>query len=366
MTRRGARSLARVALLAPLAVLLAVGGGCAQPGYVARLGWTEAKILWRREPIPTLLDRAEVDPALRERLELVLAAREFARARLGFDVGDSYGTYARVTKAEATVHVVSAAYRDRLELKSWWYPIAGRVPYRGYFTIERARREAARLERHGFDVDVRPASAFSTLGWFADPLLSTTASEAAVPLVATVLHELFHQTLYVPGSSAFNESAANFAGERGAIAFFCDGPRASGPRCAEARASWRETRGRGRVLGRLADRLRRLFASRPTPAVREQRRWAYAAMAGRSLERRRLGRMADVYPPNNARLLGERLYLTRLDDFEALAPGDQDPGPALHRLIVAARGSHDPFGVLDRLLAGAASQGKLHREARSP
>jgi predicted aminopeptidase len=222
------------------------------------------------------------------------------------------------------------------------------------------------LERQGFDVAVRPAIAFSTLGWFADPLLSTTAQEDAVPLVATVLHELFHQSLYVPGAPAFNESAATFAGERGAVAFFCSGPRADAVRCAEARASWSGTRGRGRVLGRLADRLRRLFASRPALAVRERRRRGYAALAGRSLERRRLGTMADVLPPNNARLLGELLYLTRLDDFEALAPGLEDPGPALRRLMAAARGTRDPFRTLDRLLAGGGRQGKLHDGVGSP
>ena len=83
--------------------------------------------------------------------------------------------------------------------------------------------------------------------------------------------------------------------------------------------------------------------------------------------RRRKSLKASRYAESeNLASSSERLYLTRLDDFEALAPGDQDPGPALHRLIVAARGSHDPFGVLDRLLAGAGRQGKLHSEGRSP
>jgi predicted aminopeptidase len=363
MTRGGARRRAPGRCVV-LVVLLALGG-CAQPGYLARLGWTEAKLLWRREPIPELLERRDLDPMLRERLELVLAARAFARDRLGFRVGDSYDSYVRVTKAEATVHVVSAAYRDRLELESWWYPVAGRVPYRGYFAAAAARREADRLQRRGFDVDVRPAVAFSTLGWFADPVLSTMADEGPVALVATVLHELFHQSLYVRGAPAFNESAATFAGERGAIAFFCTGPAMDATRCAEARAAWRRTRGRGRVLGRLADRLRRLYASRPARDVRERQRWALAAMAGRSLERQGLGTMADVYPPNNARLLGELLYLTRLDDFQALAPGEEDPGPALRRLMAAAQGSHDPFGVLDRLLGGG-GQGKLQDGGPSP
>jgi predicted aminopeptidase len=326
--------------------------------YVARLGWTEAKILWRREPIREVIAQAGTDAGLRGRLELVLAAREFARDRLGFRVGESYDSYAAVAPAEATIHVVSAAYRDRLASYTWWYPIAGRVPYRGFFDERAARAEAARLARRDLDVDVRPALAFSTLGWFADPLLSTTAEADAVPLVTTVLHELFHQTLYVPGEPAFNESAATFAGERGAVAFFCGRDGRDAPRCWEARASWDATRAHARVLGRLADKLRRLYATRPAPARRERVRAALAAAAARTLERRGLGGEADVLPPNNARLLGALLYATRLDEFEALAPGDADPGPALRALVAATRGERDPFRVLAGL---AAERGKLQR-----
>src|SRR5262249_59021671 len=98
------------------------------------------------------------------------------------------------------------------------------VPYRGFCNLSAAQAEANRLASRDLDVDVRTAVAFSTLGWFADPLLSTTAEAGPVTLVTTVLHELFHQTLYVPGESAFNESDATFSRERGAIAFFCAGP----------------------------------------------------------------------------------------------------------------------------------------------
>ena len=343
----------RTALLG-LAVLGCVSA-CGQPLYVARLGWTEAKILWRREPIREVVSRPGVDADLRERLELVLAAREFARDRLGFRVGDSYTSYAEVGAHEATVQVVSAAYRDRLESFSWWYPVAGRVPYRGFFDEAAAQAEAKRLARRGLDVDVRPAIAFSTLGWFPDPLLSVTAEEKPVPLVATVLHELFHQTLYVPDEPAFNESAATFAGDRGAVAFFCHGPGAGGSRCDRARRMWDRTLARGRVLTRLADKLRRLYASRPPPAVRERLRERLAAAAADTLVHHHLGDVSDVSPPNNARLLGALLYTTRLDDFEALAPGEDDPGPALRDLVAAARGRDDPF----RVLAGLAGRAKL-------
>src|SRR5262249_22925531 len=122
----------RLTVLLALAVLACVTA-CGQPLYVARLGWAEAKILWRREPVREVVNRPGVDADLRERLELVLAAREFARDQLGFHVGKSYTSYAEVGAHEATVHVVSAAYRDRLKSFTWWYPIAGRVPYRGFF-----------------------------------------------------------------------------------------------------------------------------------------------------------------------------------------------------------------------------------------
>jgi len=353
VTRARRRDLA--GLLLPLIGLSLAVGGCGQPLYVARLSWTEARILLRREPIERVITRPDVDPALRERLRLVLAARSFAHDQLGFEVGDSYTTYAAVTPGETTVHVVSAAYRDRLKPYTWWYPVAGRVPYRGFFDRSAAQSEANRLAARDLDVDVRSAVAFSTLGWFADPLLSTTAEAGPVSLVTTVLHELFHQTLYVPGESAFNESAATFAGERGAIAFFCTGPEADAKRCEAARTAWAETRVRARVLQHLAARLRRLYAEHLPAAERERERTVLTAAAGRTLTRRGLDD-DDVVPPNNARLLGALLYATRLDDFAVLAPGDSDPGPGLRALVASARGAPDPF---ESLAALTAEWGKL-------
>lgn len=334
--------------LACLAGLVAVVTGCGQPLYVARLGWEEARILWRREPIPELLARPDLDPGLRERFELVLAARAFAGERLGLRVGDSYGTFAEVDQ-RAVVHVLQAARRDRLESHTWWYPVAGRVPYRGFFDAAEAEAAGDRLAADGLDVDVRPAIAFSTLGWFADPLLSSTARASPEEVVETVLHELFHATLYVPGEPAFNESAATFAGHRGAIAFFCDRPSADPARCARTREAWRATQARGVVLGRLADKLRRLYDADPPEPVRERVRTRLALRAGRALEARRAGRASELVPPNNARLLGALIYVTDLDAFEALAPGESDPGPALRAMVTAADGDGDPFAQVRAL-----------------
>src|SRR6185369_12698988 len=130
-----------------------------------------------------------------------------------------------------------------------------------FFARSAADALGTELAAQRLDVDIRPALAFSTLGWFADPLLSNVADEPPVAVATTVLHELFHATLYVPGQAAFNESAATFAGQRGAIAFFCGGPADHAERCAEAERRWVATRARGRLFGRLATRLRRLYAS---------------------------------------------------------------------------------------------------------
>jgi len=274
-----------VARLALLVVVATVAQACAGPSYLLRAGWSEARLLLRRQPIADLLARPDLDPGLRERLELTLAVRAFAAGPLGLRVGKSYSTFAEVGD-DATVWVVSAAHRDRLEPYVWRYPLVGRLPYRGFFARREADALGAQLATQQLDVDIRPALAFSTLGWFADPLLSNVAEEPPVAVAATVLHELFHATLYLPGHAAFNESAATFAGQRGAIAFFCGGPGAHAERCADAERRWVVTRARGRLLTRLAARLRGLYAAAPAPPWRERARQRLVTVAATALERR--------------------------------------------------------------------------------
>jgi len=308
------------------------------PTYLTRAAWSEARILLRREPIAEILARPGLDPVRADRLRLTLAVRDFARDALGLRVGASYSTYVDVDET-APLHVVSAAYRDRLESHLWRYPLVGRLPYRGFFDRAEADATAARLEADGLDVEVRPAVAFSTLGWFADPLLSSTAAEPPVALVETIIHELFHATVWRPGDAAFNESAATWMGHRGAIAFFCEGgPGADEARCREVRRRWAIVRGRGRIFARLAARLRRLYAGAPPAAVRERVRARLAARAGRELEERRLGSQSELSPPNNARLLGLLLYATGLEDFERTVPPGGDLRAGLSALESSAEG----------------------------
>lgn len=337
-----------------LALLASGCGGLGGVGYLMRAGWSEARILLARRPITALLREPELEPGLRARLELALAVREFAAGPLGLSVGESYTTFAEVER-DATVYVLSAARRDRLVGHTWWYPLVGRLPYRGFFDRAAAEKAGRQLAARDLDVEVRPAVAFSTLGWFADPLLSSAVAGSPVSVAETIVHELFHATLYVPGAAAFNESAATFAGHRGAIAFFCGGPGDDAARCTEARQQWTVTRARGRLLGRFAARLRSLYAAGLSAPRRERIRARLAGMAAAALVRHGLGRQGELVPPNNAHLLGELLYTTELDAFDRLAAGDADLGAALAGLVRDVRGAPDPFTVV-RALATRAEQ----------
>jgi predicted aminopeptidase len=338
----------RLAVAASLVVVSLGASGCGGVGYVLRGGIAEARILLRREPILELLARPDLGPDMRERLGLVLDVRRFAERDLGLRVGDSYSTFAEVD-GEAPVWVLSAAHRDRLEPYTWWYPIVGRVPYQGYFDRDEADRAARALAAQGLDVDIRPASAFSTLGWFADPVLSTTLKAAPVILVETVIHELFHATLYVPSAVPFNESAAMFVGFRGAAAFFCDGPGRDAARCAEVRHRWSVVRAHGRVLERYVRRLRAVYADSVSLPARERARDELARRAGTVLARRGLGSADELAPPNNARLLAMLAYETDLGTFDRLAPSDAAVPEAIARIVGAVRGAPDPFAAVRAL-----------------
>jgi predicted aminopeptidase len=187
-----------------LASALLVGCGTT---YLLQATSGEWHVLHEREPIDKVLADPETPPAVHEHLAQVRAAREFASRELGLPDNDSYRSYADVGRPYVVWNVV-AAPEFSVEPHRWCFPVAGCVAYRGYFHEQSARDFALSMESQGFDVAVDGVPAYSTLGKFADPVLSSMLRYGDDELAATIFHELAHQLLYVRDDSEFNEAFA--------------------------------------------------------------------------------------------------------------------------------------------------------------
>jgi predicted aminopeptidase len=287
--------------------------------YVTRAGIEETRILQARQPIGKLASDPRTDPALRAALGLVGASRDYA-ARLGLEAKETYTTYSDVGR-DTLLLVLQAAPRDCICPHTWKYPIVGRIPYKGFFDFGAAQREADRLAARGYDVHLRPSAAFSTLGWFNDPLLSTALTGDSVELATTVFHEIAHNTLYVKSATPFNESYAQFVGYHSAQSFFRErGDSLLARRTADR---WHDEIVLGEFYAALVARLNALYATHPDSAALERGRaeagaWAREELQGPVASRLRtftIGRVPER-PVNNARLVGALIYRTRLDLFD--------------------------------------------------
>ena len=341
-----------------LAALLVTAGGLAaacSPGYLIKAGWEEAKILRARRPIPDVILDAETDEDTRGKLTLAMEARDFAIEGLQLDAGDSYTSFTRLDR-DTLAMILSASHQDRFESKTWWYPIVGRFPYKGFFDLEDALGEQQKLEGEGFDTYLRPTSAFSTLGWFSDPLLSTVVRQDHVQVVQTILHELSHNHLWVKSRARFNESFATFVGWSGAIEFFCtrEGGGPDTVKCQRARDRWDDFMVFSVFLDGLIGELDGLYGSELTAAEK--------TVARQEVFEREMARFRDEIQPtfraftfasfantplNNATLLSRMAYYHRLPDFQAhLALHGGDLTAAVAALKSGVEGQEDPFDVL--------------------
>ena len=340
---------------AALIIALVSIGGCS-PVYVVKAGIAELRILRARQDIVEVLADPSVDASTRGKLSFVLEARRFATNELGIEVGDAYKTFTQLQQ-DTLALVVSAAHKDRLEPKTWWFPIIGRVPYKGFFSLDDAQDEESKLKKEGLDTYLRPTAAFSTLGWFNDPILSTVLRSDDVEVVATVLHELSHQYLFVPGEVTFNESFATFVGRAGAVQFFCtrDGGGLDTSKCLRAEARWRDYQRFSIFVDSMMIELREIYGdlelSFDDKVSRREEIFAQA-----------LARFNDHIAPqfesvtfqsfredslNNATLLSRIRYYHRLPDFAMMLEAH---GSDLAKLLAELRTKMDtvadPFDLL--------------------
>jgi len=319
--------------------------GCS-PFYVMRAAYEEGKILWRREPIADFIERPGIAADTKEKLALVLAVREYAKNPLKLNVGKSYSTYSYVDRPELT-YILTAAPKTELKPYTWWFLVVGRVPYKGYFSREEAETAAEELRAEGYDTNVRTSAAFSTLGWFNDPLLGHLLKYDKVTLAEVVFHELFHSTLYVKGAGNFNESVANFVGGHAAIDFFRDKFGEGSAEHQRAVRNWEAELEFSGFIERFAGALTELYTRnipyedklRLREAVFSQFKNEWAdRLASRSTHRFR----GFAYQPmNNAVIIHYMLYLRNLEIFESIY---QAEGQNLVRTIAVIRDAVEKGG----------------------
>lgn len=207
LTEASLKSVGRWARLLLSGALASGLGACGTAGYLLQAAHGEARLLARRRPLGSVIADPATSTSLRTQLESVRAARDFAVRELGLPDNASYRSYADIGRPYVVWNVI-AAPEFSVEPRRWCFPFTGCVAYRGYFREANARRYAARLERRGDDVLVAGVSAYSTLGHFDDPVVSSMLRQGETTLVATLFHELAHQLLYVRGDTEFNEAFA--------------------------------------------------------------------------------------------------------------------------------------------------------------
>ena len=195
-------------------VLLLLTGVATSGCYEWQAAAGQAALMWKREPVARVIADPSTPAKLRRQLDQAMAIREFASRDLDLPDNGSYRSYVDVGR-RFVVWNVFAAPQFSVRPKRWCYPLVGCVAYRGYFAEANARNYAERLRDRGMDASVRGVAAYSTLGHFNDPILSTMLGWSDADLASIIFHELTHQLLYVPNDATFNESLANFVEDVG-------------------------------------------------------------------------------------------------------------------------------------------------------
>ncbi len=193
-----------------------IQAGCFLP-YVTKQGYYQVKLLWGQQPISEALQRDAISHQQRENLKLILAIKDFATQDLAFLQNNNYTTVN--LQWNHTLYSVSGSKPLRFEPYTWWFPIVGKVPYKGFFDKSDAIKEKARLTSKNLDVQMATVSGYSSLGYFQDPVWPQMLDLPTVFLVELIIHELAHATIYFKNQTDFNESFANAVGKIGALAF---------------------------------------------------------------------------------------------------------------------------------------------------
>lgn len=200
-----------VSLAHLLPFLLLFFSGC-RTGYVLDQGSEFLHLMSQREPVDRILSSGNLSDEQEQKLRIIRKVRSFADEEVRLDVGDAYTTYVQLDR-EAVSWAITGTQELRTAPLTWSFPVVGTFPYIGFFRKSEANEYREQLLLDGYDVEMRPVNAFSTLGWFSDPVLSPMLNSKEPLLIHTVLHELVHRTIFITGRTSLNEAIATEVGQ---------------------------------------------------------------------------------------------------------------------------------------------------------
>jgi predicted aminopeptidase len=326
-----------------MAILAACSSGCSTVDFYLQAANGQAEILNKAHPIAEVVADQRTSERVRRKLALVQELRQFASQQLGLPAYRQYGRYSDLGRRDV-VWIVYAAPEFSVEGKTWSYPLVGTLEYRGFFSKKAADEEVSRLKAEGFEVFSGGVEAYSTLGWFRDPVLNTFLYRSDSDLAELIFHELTHVKLFVPGDTDFNEAFATANAEAGVR------------RWLTSRKDWRGLARYDRALTRereivhlllgTREKLKQLYA-RSSLSPEEMRREKAAIIAAMRLEyadvRHRWGASARrdrsfERPWTNARLNTVATYYDLVPGFERLLKEKRGDLNAFYAAVKGMRG----------------------------
>ena len=313
--------------------------GCGEISYISHLGWHQGYIHYYSISVPEVLEQKGIDGKVKEKILFIQEVKRYGEERLGLKRTENYSRFFDIRGP--VVYIVTACEKDRLRLRSWRFPITGEVTYKGFFTREDALHEKRSLDGKGFDTFVQGVGAYSTLGWFKDPIFSSMLRWDDSSLANVIFHEMTHATIYFKGETGLNEQVATFIGNRATIDFFKE---KYGPTSMEVSRAIDEQEDDllfSRWVGRACERLSNFYRQEISREQKLRDRGNMFLSLKEEFREMRSQFKTDTYPDlektelNNAVLLAYRRYFHQLDKFEALY---NDLGQDLRKVVEHFRG----------------------------
>ena len=326
--------------------------GCSNLNYITKLAWHQGYITVHSVPIQEVLNDPKQDPGIAEKIRFIQTVKRYGEERIGLRGRSCYSTF--YEDQGPILYIVTACEKDRLRAYHWNFPIIGTVSYKGFFSKTDAIRERRELEKKGYDTCLRPAGAYSTLGYLRDPIFSSFMKWDVGSLANLILHEMTHSTCYFKGNTDFNEQMATFIGNQGSILFLSD---KYGPESAEVSQAI-QSQHDALLFSRWIDQACELLSEFYKQKISQEEKLEGRKGVFRSLQEDFKGIkplfQTDTYETfdekslNNAILLADRQYYQHLESFETVY---RFLGRDLRRVVALMKEIHtsgeEPFLYLD-------------------